>query len=254
MNPPSRHVPTITDSPDRRESKNRLACKTRNTVSPAMPVFDDAALAVLEDTFQVDRFPSAEVRAEMGERLGASARQIQVWFQNRRARERKKETVEAGESAPGEMQDLTSPVTAPAQRKPRGQRRRFDNSLQNDQGIFASPTQADTVSRGQSEETRAQAVTAMPAGRKLSQSVESKFRSKSLVRVVCVYDLVCACVDGRSQRGGLARSTGRWCGGGWRGALGGDAGGAVEGRLGWRAESAGAPRGWSARAIHSECR
>ena len=50
---------------------------------------DAATLAVLEKVFMLDQFPNVETRKQLGAELGVSTRQIQVWFQNRRQRERK---------------------------------------------------------------------------------------------------------------------------------------------------------------------
>ena len=50
---------------------------------------DAVTLAVLEKVFTLDQFPNVETRKQLGAELGVSTRQIQVWFQNRRQRERK---------------------------------------------------------------------------------------------------------------------------------------------------------------------
>ncbi|RKP37160.1 homeobox domain-containing protein, partial [Dimargaris cristalligena] len=42
----------------------------------------------LEEVFVLDPKPSASQRRELGERLNMSARSVQVWFQNRRAKEK----------------------------------------------------------------------------------------------------------------------------------------------------------------------
>lgn len=47
-----------------------------------------SALAVLEDIFRVQHFPSVEARDKLARQLHVKPRQIQVWFQNRRQRER----------------------------------------------------------------------------------------------------------------------------------------------------------------------
>eukprot|EP00962_Isochrysis_galbana_P005118 scaffold1400_cov113-Isochrysis_galbana.AAC.5 len=47
------------------------------------------ALAVLEAVFELEQFPDIETRKQLGIDLRVSSRQIQVWFQNRRQRERK---------------------------------------------------------------------------------------------------------------------------------------------------------------------
>ena len=62
--------------------------------SPALPTprwhIDPNALNVLESVFACDQFPNIEARKQLGKDLDVSARQIQVWFQNRRQRERKR--------------------------------------------------------------------------------------------------------------------------------------------------------------------
>lgn len=50
---------------------------------------DVEALEVLEGIFRNERFPNVEMRKKLGADLRVSPRQIQVWFQNRRQRERK---------------------------------------------------------------------------------------------------------------------------------------------------------------------
>lgn len=46
------------------------------------------ALFVLEQVFTIDKFPSHVMRQRLAQDLGVTPRQIQVWFQNRRQRER----------------------------------------------------------------------------------------------------------------------------------------------------------------------
>lgn len=45
-------------------------------------------LAVLEKTFQVNSTPNARVRDQLSRQLGMTDRSIQIWFQNRRAKEK----------------------------------------------------------------------------------------------------------------------------------------------------------------------
>ncbi|KAJ1633534.1 Homeodomain-like protein [Pavlovales sp. CCMP2436] len=47
-----------------------------------------AVLLKLEDIFHAHNFPSLDARAELSAELAVKPRQIQVWFQNRRQRER----------------------------------------------------------------------------------------------------------------------------------------------------------------------
>lgn len=51
---------------------------------------DAQALDVLESFFSCEQFPNVEARKQLGHDLNVSPRQIQVWFQNRRQRERKR--------------------------------------------------------------------------------------------------------------------------------------------------------------------
>jgi len=50
---------------------------------------DAQALQVLETVFGMEQFPNVDTRKQLGQDLKVSSRQIQVWFQNRRQRERK---------------------------------------------------------------------------------------------------------------------------------------------------------------------
>jgi len=71
---------------------------------------DASTLAILERVFAMDQFPNVETRRQLGADLNVSTRQIQVWFQNRRQRERKLK------SSSGGLSQLTpstaSPVTS----------------------------------------------------------------------------------------------------------------------------------------------
>jgi len=46
------------------------------------------AKAVLEQLFLIEKFPSQTMRKQIGKDLRVSQRQVQIWFQNRRQRER----------------------------------------------------------------------------------------------------------------------------------------------------------------------
>lgn len=50
---------------------------------------DDSQLKRLEEVYQYDSNPNHEMRAELAKESGMSTRQIQVWFQNRRAKTRR---------------------------------------------------------------------------------------------------------------------------------------------------------------------
>merc|ERR1719446_577947 len=44
---------------------------------------------MLESVYAVEPFPGLDTRRELARKLNVSARQVQVWFQNKRQRERK---------------------------------------------------------------------------------------------------------------------------------------------------------------------
>ena len=48
-----------------------------------------SVLVVLQQVYTMDPFPSTDVRKQLAMKLKAHPRQIQTWFQNRRARERR---------------------------------------------------------------------------------------------------------------------------------------------------------------------
>ena len=48
------------------------------------------ATALLEKVFSADSFPTFAVRSQLAEQLSIDSRQVQIWFQNRRQRERLK--------------------------------------------------------------------------------------------------------------------------------------------------------------------
>mmetsp|Transcript_18231 Transcript_18231/g.37126 ORF Transcript_18231/g.37126 Transcript_18231/m.37126 type:complete len:225 (+) Transcript_18231:26-700(+) len=58
-------------------------------IEPTRWHIDSSTLALLEKVFAFEQFPNMETRKQLGDELGVSPRQIQVWFQNRRQRERK---------------------------------------------------------------------------------------------------------------------------------------------------------------------
>ena len=69
---------------------------------------DAATLAVLEKVFSLDQFPNVETRKQLGSELGVSTRQIQVWFQNRRQRERKNRSSTSNSGLEGMMPSKTT--------------------------------------------------------------------------------------------------------------------------------------------------
>ena len=60
---------------------------------------NQSSLQTLEAIFQHEQFPSQQLRTQLGAHLGVSPRQVQVWFQNRRQRERKEGAATAAAAA-----------------------------------------------------------------------------------------------------------------------------------------------------------
>ena len=50
-----------------------------------------APLAILEDVYVKEAYPSVEVRGSLANHLGITTRQVQVWFQNRRSKAKMQE-------------------------------------------------------------------------------------------------------------------------------------------------------------------
>jgi len=59
------------------------------------------SLGVLEQVYQMEPFPGLDTRRELSRKLNVSARQVQVWFQNKRQRERKLSRAKGLLSTPG---------------------------------------------------------------------------------------------------------------------------------------------------------
>jgi len=61
------------------------------------------ALKVLEETFRLEKFPSAEMRRLLAADFGVAPRQVQFWFQNRRQRERRMQAHGGVDGAPAPL-------------------------------------------------------------------------------------------------------------------------------------------------------
>jgi len=73
------------------------------------------ALSVLEQVYAVEPFPGLETRRELSRKLNVSVRQVQVWFQNKRQRERKISRAKGLLSTPG-LPDTPATTAAAADR------------------------------------------------------------------------------------------------------------------------------------------
>ncbi|KAJ2757033.1 hypothetical protein GGI19_000386 [Coemansia pectinata] len=77
--PPDSTAPPAAATPTKSGSKQTHRKRARATTEQ---------VAVLESVFMVNRSPASRLREDLAARLGMAPRQVQVWFQNRRAKEK----------------------------------------------------------------------------------------------------------------------------------------------------------------------
>ena len=75
----------------------------------------NGSLSVLEQVYSLDPFPGLDARRELAKQLNVSPRQVQVWFQNKRQRERKISRAKGQLSTPG-LPDTPAALNAQVER------------------------------------------------------------------------------------------------------------------------------------------
>uniref|UniRef100_A0A1I8AR12 Homeobox domain-containing protein n=1 Tax=Steinernema glaseri TaxID=37863 RepID=A0A1I8AR12_9BILA len=71
-------------------------------------IFNDDQLAILEKTFQTTQYPDIAMREKLAQECGLKEERVEVWFKNRRAKERKTtkdSTFSSGASPPAHSSD-----------------------------------------------------------------------------------------------------------------------------------------------------
>ena len=48
--------------------------------------FEIGQISILESHYEVNPFPKAALREEIGDELGLTAKKVEIWFKNRRAK------------------------------------------------------------------------------------------------------------------------------------------------------------------------
>ena len=82
------------------------------------------ALFILEQVFALEKFPTMLMRTRLATDLGVTPRQVQIWFQNRRQRERNLRKQGLLDDSPPSRRTRSTPRTPPILRSTRRRRRR----------------------------------------------------------------------------------------------------------------------------------
>uniref|UniRef100_A0A8C9G0Z5 Homeobox domain-containing protein n=1 Tax=Pavo cristatus TaxID=9049 RepID=A0A8C9G0Z5_PAVCR len=98
-------IPAAFTAPGPRDVKTRTKDKYR-------VVYTDHQRLELEKEFHYSRYITIRRKAELASSLGLSERQVKIWFQNRRAKERKINKKKLQQAQPGAAEPL-SPAAPP---------------------------------------------------------------------------------------------------------------------------------------------
>uniref|UniRef100_A0A8C8ST88 Caudal type homeobox 2 n=1 Tax=Pelusios castaneus TaxID=367368 RepID=A0A8C8ST88_9SAUR len=87
-----------------------ISLKTR-TKDKYRVVYTDHQRLELEKEFHYSRYITIRRKAELAATLGLSERQVKIWFQNRRAKERKINKKKLQQSQPGAVHSASQPLS-----------------------------------------------------------------------------------------------------------------------------------------------
>lgn len=87
----SQDTTTISTSKDEYDRSNVLLCPPpKNRARRARTYFDDRSIQILEHAFLQEQYPDIHRREQLSNEIGTSEARVQVWFQNKRSRCRKR--------------------------------------------------------------------------------------------------------------------------------------------------------------------
>jgi hypothetical protein len=79
-----------TNSPSKDRSNVLLCPPPKNRARRARTYFDDRSIQILEHAFLQEQYPDIHRREQLSNEIGTSEARVQVWFQNKRSRCRKR--------------------------------------------------------------------------------------------------------------------------------------------------------------------